>query len=119
MNYLPAAQAPEFLRVVVDFAAEVLARETSLDEATAIEIGQKIALRIAETYRGWYFRIPAGTWNRGSLNCFELHKRDLQIYREFNGSNLVEVMAKYGLSKTRLYQIVHAVRDRLKAKPPT
>jgi Mor family transcriptional regulator len=62
-------------------------------------------------------RIPAGTWNRGSLNCSELSKRDLAIYREFNSRNCVEVMAKYGISKTRFYQIVHAVRKRLKATP--
>jgi Mor family transcriptional regulator len=118
VKYLPA-RAPEFLRDVVDVAAAVLAAKAGIDDAAAIEIGQEIALRVAQIYRGSKVFIPSGTWNRGSLNCFELSKRDLAIFRDFNGRNRAEVMAKYGIAKSRLYAIVNAVRKRLKTTPET
>lgn len=102
-------QAPEFLRELADHAAQIMTA-SGIDEATAIELGQDIAARIAKVYGGSRLHIPKGTANGRSLFYFELSKRDLQIYREFKGSNRDELAARHNISVQQLYAIVQAVR---------
>jgi Mor family transcriptional regulator len=40
---------------------------------------------------------------------YTLGPRDLEIYRMFNGRNIIEVTDKFGITHTRVYQIVKAV----------
>lgn len=110
--------APEFLREVADHAAQIIASGSLVDEVTAFDLGQQIAARIAFVYRGSAVTIPAGTWNGRAAFCFDLSKRDLAIYREFNGRNRGEVMQRFGISKTMLYKIIGAVRKSLKTADP-
>lgn len=99
---------------MADHAAQVISAGGQIDEATAIELGQQIAARIAQVYGGSRISIPTGTWNGRAGFCFDLSKRDLEIYRLFNGRNLAEVMARYQVSQPRVYQIVQRVRAALK-----
>lgn len=107
--------APEVLQLIADHAAHVVATEMAVDGGLALEIGQEIAKRIAQVLGGCRVNIPTGTWNGQSLMCFEMSKRDLAIYRSFNGQNREEILARYQISKARLYQIIAAVSDRLQA----
>lgn len=107
--------APEVLQLIADHAAHVVASEMQVDGGLALEVGQEIAKRIAQVLGGCRVNIPVGTWNGQSIFCFEMSKRDLAIYRSFNGQNREEILARYGISKTRLYEIINAVSARLQA----
>lgn len=45
-------------------------------------------------------------------------ERDAGIYRDFDGTNAAAVMAQYGVSRTRLYQIYEEQRDLHRAGNP-
>ena len=114
-NYL-IEHAPKVLREIADHAAHVLMKEGDIDGATALELGRAMAARIAQVFGGCRVNIPKGTWN-GGLSCFELAKRDLAIYRAFNGRNKDEVCLRYGICESRLYAINNAVRKQLRNLP--
>lgn len=110
--------APEFLQQMADHSAQVIVAAGQVDEATAIELGQQIAARMAQVFGGSRVSIPTGTWNGRAPFCFDLSKRDLAIYREFNGRNLHQVAEKNGIHWVRVYQIVKRVRAALKRPEP-
>lgn len=44
--------------------------------------------------------------------------RDAAIYREFNGQNGAEVCGRYGVSRSRMYQIIEEQRALVQAESP-
>lgn len=110
-------QAPEFLQQLADHAAQVLHEQGDLDAATACELSQAIAARIASVFGGSRVYVPHGTYGR-KLTCFELTARDLEIFRQFNGKNRDDICRRYQISKTRLYKIIATVRAHVRARAP-
>jgi len=93
-----------------EYSAGILTELGGLDPKRANDLGNAIAVKMANLWGGQMIYFPKGAW-------VELSRRDLEIYREFNGKNRDEVMKKYGISRTRLYEIVNAVREELYRRP--
>lgn len=107
------AHVPDVLLQIADHAAAVVARAQVTDQATAALLGQAIAEELGRVLGGT--RIPRGTWNRWPKTGFETARRDLAIYREYNGRNGAEICAKHNISKPSLFRIINEVRSRLRA----
>ncbi len=43
-------------------------------------------------------------------------KRDLEIYRRFDGTNRTQLCREYGIGTARLYQIIQSIREELEEK---
>lgn len=104
------SNGPELLIDMIDQVADVLSTQGGIPASTAAELAIIAVDRFARSRGGCLVYIPKGTWNGGSLTCFQLQERDIQIEREYVGSNRDEICAKYGIRKSRLYQIIVAVR---------
>jgi Mor family transcriptional regulator len=105
-----SSKGPELLIDMVDQVAEVLAVSGGLPAATATTLAVAITNKMAEAWGGQFVYFPKGTWNGGSLTCFELEERDWKIYQEYDGTNRKAVCAKYAISPSRLHQIIISVR---------
>ncbi len=114
-NSYRSVRAPEFLDALAAHAAQELAH-AGVDPATAVELGQRIATRIAQLYGGTWLRVPTGTWNGGGL-CFDLSRRDLAIYRAFDGRNRDQVLRDFDISESYLYRIIKRVRELSRSAP--
>lgn len=102
------AEMPELLSDLAEKTAEILRESIEIDPATASHIGVKLARSIAEKWKKQLVYIPEG------LGMY-IHERDLQIYKEFNGSNHAELARKYKISMQWVYAIVkkmQAIRAR-------
>lgn len=62
-------------------------------------IGLDNLLKLADTFGGTSIYIP----QRKELEKFKIYN---QIYKDFDGSNLLELTQKYGVSKSTVYKIV-------------
>lgn len=113
------ARAPEFLRDLADHVASIISARTTLDDLTALELGQAAAERIAQVYGGVRIRIPSGVWNGRGASCFRLADRDLAIYRMYNGRNWRDVCAAYHISRSTLFRVVRNVHTALHNFRPT
>lgn len=112
------ANAPEFLQLAADIAAQVIHSRARMDEVASIELGQAVAERLAEAFAGSRVRIPAGTWNGRALFCFDLSRRDLDLYRAFTGHNHRELAARFDVSLRTVYRIIKRVRAILRGPAP-
>lgn len=98
----PAVAYPEFLAELAGQMAELLiARGLPADQAA--EIGREAAERVRQTWGGIEVYIPKG-------RSFTLSQRDIEIWNEWNGRNVVELCRKHDLTEQRLYQILDAMR---------
>jgi Mor family transcriptional regulator len=113
VDYYGIHRAPEFLQQLADHAAQVLISRTTIDDLTAVGLGQEIAARIAQVYSGTRVRIPSGTWNGRSPAWCVLSMRDLAIYRMYNGRNWRDVCSAYNISRQHLTRVIRRVHDHL------
>ncbi len=92
--------------------------EAGIDADKAVSLGNEIAIRMAELWGGRPpIYIPKAFFaKRGLYAWLGLSARDREIYRAFNGANREEVLQRYGISQTRLYEIVSAVRQGMKVQ---
>lgn len=85
-------------RRLVELLADELANRQTAPQA-AVEIGSKVAARLAQEYGGERVYIPVRPWINRSL-------RDECIRREFTGRNLPELSRRWRLSVRRVREIV-------------
>ena len=107
-------EGPEFILELVHNSATVL-RNAGLSSESAKDIAIEIAMSQAERWGGHqiYFPKAKGTWNSRQLFCTKMEDQDWKIYHEYNGTNRQEICKKYGIKRTRLYQIVKACRQKI------
>lgn len=79
----------------------ILREKVGYHEQFAAPIAEAIVSGLAERRGGDRLYVPTG--NRSPR---DLAERDTAIRREFNGRNRKHLCEKWGLSKTRLYEIV-------------
>lgn len=97
------AEMPELLSDLAEKTAEILRESIEIDPVTASHIGVKLARSIADKWKKQLVYIPEG------LGMY-IHERDLQIYKEFNGSNHAELARKYKISMQWVYSIIKKIQ---------
>jgi Mor family transcriptional regulator len=105
------SRAPEFLRDLQEQAFITL-RENGLQAGLAEDIANSLARHMCQHWGGQLLYFPKGE---------SLHRatRDMQIYREFNGTNQAELAQKYDTSTQHVYRIIEAVRaDEMARRQP-
>jgi Mor family transcriptional regulator len=81
-------------------------RQRSGDDAdTAFRTAQKDVVAIANYFGGRVIYLPMG-------KRLKLALRDIEIYRKFNGNNVPELAAEYGINEIHLYKIIRQQRAR-------
>ena len=90
---------------------EILRQHATIDDHLAHTIAFTIASRMADRWGGQTLYFPKGNWNGGRSRWFQLAERDWKIFKEFDGTNRDAICQKYGISRSRLYQIINAVRE--------
>lgn len=83
--------------------ATILREEVGLLEQFALPIAQAVVAGLVKRCGGDRLYVPSGRVCRQSLI-----DRDNRIRREFNGTNGRQIGEKYGISKSRLYEIIGA-----------
>lgn len=101
--------AERYAELLDDVAAKVAGMARCgcplMTEADAKDFGRRVADMLAEDWGGSSVYIPKNLASR-------FRHRDSQLYREFNGRNVVELAARYGLTQQRVYAILKAERAR-------
>lgn len=100
--------APEFLADLFQYASDV-SRQIGLNDDDADRLADRLVDRVADEWGGLPIYIGKGTY-------MKLSRRDLDIYREFNGHNHQELAHKYGITKVRVYAIIRRVKRELEEK---
>lgn len=93
---------PSLLVEVIDvMQAELLRQNFAADKAKTT--ASKLVGVMAHYFGGKSFYLPAGDKIKEAL-------RDAQIYQEFNGKNVPELVKKYRLSESTIYAILRQQR---------
>lgn len=93
---------PSLLVEVIDvMQAELLRQNFAADKAKTT--ASKLVGVMAHYFGGKSFYLPAGDKIKEAL-------RDAQIYQEFNGKNVPELIKKYRLSESTIYAILRNQR---------
>lgn len=94
------------LRVFVESSTELLKKrlkaELKLPDDKATELARDLVHDICVEHGGRYMYVVKDYE-------YTLGARDLEIYRMFNGRNIIQVTEKFGITHTRVYQIVKAM----------
>ena len=94
------------LRVFVETCTELLKKrikaELKLPDDKAAELARDLVHDICVEYGGRYMYVVKDYE-------YTLGPRDLEIYQMFNGRNIIQVTEKYGITHTRVYQIVKVI----------
>lgn len=96
------AQSPQIDDSAVSLVYEITAsiqEEVGMSEAFASQIAEAITRGIRRRLGGNHIYVPKFNSTQ------EKRERDATIKREFNGQNRDELMRRYGLSKTQIYEI--------------
>jgi Mor family transcriptional regulator len=97
-------QYPEIFAIIATMISERLhARIAGMDPNIAAEIGLEAAERLREEWGGHQIYFQKGA-------SFEISKRDMQVWEEFNGRNYWQLAEKYGLTEMRIRQVIAKVR---------
>lgn len=72
----------------------------------AEQAGCAICDRLADNWGGQVITFPKD-------HRFRLSKRDIEIYKEFNGRNHNELAKRYRVTTRAIYKIIQRVRDRM------
>ncbi|WP_034765500.1 Mor transcription activator family protein [Chrysiogenes arsenatis] len=111
MNDVEKDFYPELFRDLADKAAQLLVSE-GLAPELADDLGYKFAELLRMDWSGEQFYLPKGV-------RFELHKRDLEMFKRFNGRNYSELSRLYGISTRQVRKRINDVRVALLAKQPS
>lgn len=93
---------PEILGDLAAIVGEALVRRGTAIEAAA-EVGYEAAEYVRQRWGGQPVYLTKGLH-------YDLSKRDLEIWRKFNGHNHAELAREHELSVMRIYQILKRVR---------
>jgi len=80
----------------------IVREEIGMNEGFASQIAAAIVRGMRRRFRGHCL----GDYYLAEQSAADREERDAAIRAEFNGQNRDEVCQKYGISKSRLYQIV-------------
>lgn len=94
---------PEILRDLVDKAGEMLVEE-GIDRSKAQRLAWMLAELIRRDWGGQQIYLSKGL-------SYEISQRDLEIYREFDGSNHYYLAQKHNLTARQVYSVVARVRE--------
>lgn len=100
--------APEFLADLFQYTSDA-ARQIGLSDNDADQLADQLIDRVADEWGGLPIYIGKGTY-------MKLSRRDLDIYRDFNGYNHQELAHRYGITKVRVYAIIRRVKRELEDK---
>lgn len=75
----------------------------ALPKTEATELARNMAHDLCAEHGGSFMYVPKDM-------SYELSQRDMDIFTEFNGRNLHQLVKKYGVTHTRIYQIVAQVK---------
>ena len=112
-----SSQGPELLLDLMERTQSTLqAHGVGQDQAESIAVA--VAEEMAAEWGGLMMYFPKGTWNGQPRSCFQLDARDWMIYHDYRGHNRQEVCDQYGISPSRLYQIIRTIRARRRSSNP-
>ncbi|EPZ00553.1 Mor transcription activator family protein [Mannheimia haemolytica] len=94
---------PSLLIEVIDVMQAELLRQ-QVEEKNAKLTACKLAGVLAHYFGGKSFYLPAGDKIKEAL-------RDVQIYRDFDGKNVPDLVKKYRLSESTIYAILRQQRS--------
>jgi len=80
----------------------IVREEIGMNEGFASQIAEALVRGLRRRFRGQNL----GDYYLAEQSAADREERDAAIRAEFNGQNRAEVCQKYGISKSRLYQIV-------------
>lgn len=103
MDVRMRGRATAFVVSCVDVLKARLTKDLYLSEAAAATMAREMAHEICAANARSLIYIPADIE-------FDLSDRDRQIYAEFNGRNMQQVVAKYKITPQWVYAIVKKVR---------
>lgn len=103
MSIMSAERSGPRLRIFVENAVKVISSQLvsnlKLAEDDALEIARNMTHDLCEMHGGDYMYVPKDVE-------FQMTKRDQVIYERFNGRNLHQLVKEFGITHTRIYQIV-------------
>lgn len=107
LDYIPNNELvnrwPSLLVEVIDVMQAELLRQ-QVEEENAKLTACKLAGVLAHYFGGKSFYLPAGDKIKEAL-------RDVQIYRDFDGKNVPDLVKKYRLSESTIYAILRQQRS--------
>jgi Mor family transcriptional regulator len=113
MKTQTADTSAERVLAFVASAQEIIAARLVTDlqaaPAQAMEVARDCAHDICLAHGGSFMYVPKDA-------AFDLTKRDWEIYHRFNGRNLHVLVKDYGVTHTRIYQIVARCKREMIAK---
>lgn len=86
-----------------------LVAELGADPTVADEIARNCAHDVCAAHGGSFMYVPKDME-------FTLTKRDREIYDRYNGRNMPELVEQYGVTHTRIYQIVAEIKAEMIAQ---
>jgi Mor family transcriptional regulator len=100
------AEENKYPEILADLAAKLaeLFIGKGIDRNQAQEIAWAAAEHVRKDWSGMAVYIPKG-------HEYEISKRDLLIYRRFDGSNHARVAHEFDLTERQVYTIVKRVRE--------
>ena len=96
-------RAATLIRRLIEIGVEVLVRDLGVERPKAEASMREIAHDLAKEHGGTYIYVPQD-------HEFELTKRDMRIWERFNGHNVHELVAEFGLSSVQIHYIIKHVR---------
>ncbi len=97
------SDAPDFHKEFLLQAISVLQRTVGVDPETADSVARELLNELVSAFAGQLVYIAKG-------KSVEIAARDLQIWRDYNGHNHVELAHKYKLTTQYIYRIVERMR---------
>lgn len=105
-------KAAELVARLTEMGAGVLVRDLAalgVDQTLATKLMREIAHDLAKEYGGTYIYVPQDM-------DFILTARDQRIWERFDGSNVNELAAEFGLSAVQIRIILRLMRQQQAAK---
>lgn len=99
---------PEILQDLFDKLFDLMS-EREIPEKTAEVVAMEATEMVRVNWGGAIIYFPKGRNDRRL-------KRDLEIYRRFDGTNRTQLCREYGIGTSRLYQIIQSIREELEEK---
>lgn len=96
---------PEGGRIVYDALSRSLRDVLGMDNDAAEQTAYHALRLVLEECGGEYFYVPKDI-------RLAAHRRDLEVWADFNGSNQRELARKYGVTLQYIYRIVARARER-------
>lgn len=97
------SRGPELLVDLIDKTARVLEAKAGLEPDTARLCAEEVARHMRMEWGGQQVYFPKGA-------AVDISDRDLQLFREFDGHNQVELARRYNMSVQWVYQRLKAVQ---------